>query len=131
MDVKKELQRIHDLKISYKNELDYIKDLRRIYKRSAYTFEDLPITFQAENIIRKIENNHRKALRRITLLLMALEKMEEILEDIEDPVEKRLLFLRYVKCMKWEDVAADMHYSLRGVFEVHKRALESVSERFK
>ena len=41
-------------------------------------------------------------------------------------VERRLLMLRYVKCLEWGDVAKCLGYSLSRTYDFHLQALEKV-----
>lgn len=45
------------------------------------------------------------------------------IDRLEDPVDRELLFLRYVKYMKLEDIADTMHYSFEWIRERHGTAL--------
>lgn len=51
-----------------------------------------------------------------------------VLNQLEDPDHQRLLRLRYIECLKWEDVADQMHYESRNIFYIHGRALVEVEK---
>ena len=36
-----------------------------------------------------------------------------------------VLYARYINCEDWEQIAAEMHYSWKGIFKLHGRALQS------
>ena len=44
---------------------------------------------------------------------------------LPDETQQAVLYARYINCMEWEQVAADMHYSWKGIFKLHGRALQS------
>lgn len=46
------------------------------------------------------------------------------IETLEDEQEKRLLKYRYLRGWRWEDIAEIMGYSIRQVFNIHKKALQ-------
>lgn len=43
-------------------------------------------------------------------------------------VEGDLLYARYIERRQWEEIADALHYSTRGVFAIHGRALRMVEE---
>ena len=45
---------------------------------------------------------------------------------VEDKAYQSILLLRYVRCYQWEQIAEEMNYSLRQVYEHHGRALQEV-----
>ena len=61
-------------------------------------------------------------------------KRSEIIETIgmvQDFVLHRLLWLRYVQGVSFEEVAVDMHYSYRHVTRLHGKALQRVEKIMK
>lgn len=45
------------------------------------------------------------------------------IKQMKSDTEKEVLRLRYIRGMKWEDIAVEMGYGLQGVYKVHGRAL--------
>ena len=60
--------------------------------------------------------------------LDTMNRIYEVLNQIEDPDYQRLLRLRYIKCLKWEDITDQMHYEVRNIFYIHGRALVEVEK---
>lgn len=48
-----------------------------------------------------------------------------MIKMLPDETQQAVLYARYINCMEWEQVAADMHYSWKGIFKLHGRALQS------
>ncbi|MDR1770369.1 MAG: hypothetical protein LBS02_07015 [Hungatella sp.] len=48
------------------------------------------------------------------------------IELLEEEQEKRLLKYRYIRWCRWEDIADKMGYSDRQIFNIHKKALNSL-----
>lgn len=48
------------------------------------------------------------------------------IEELENEQEKRLLKYRYLRGWRWEDIADKMGYSIRQVFNIHKKALKMI-----
>ena len=48
------------------------------------------------------------------------------IRKVKDDNQRELLMYRYIKCMKWEEIAVEMKYSWRNIHKIHSRALDSV-----
>lgn len=46
------------------------------------------------------------------------------IESMDSETEKAVLRYRYIRMLKWEEIAVKMHYGYRNVLKVHGRALE-------
>ena len=47
----------------------------------------------------------------------------QAIEELPDERERQVLTLRYIKCLKWEEIAVDMHVEWAQVHRIHARAL--------
>lgn len=47
----------------------------------------------------------------------------ERLDRMEKQEEREVLRMRYVDCLKWQDIADKLHYTYRNVTRIHGRAL--------
>ena len=56
--------------------------------------------------------------------LEAFRKVRASIEELKDDREKELLTLRYIKGLKWEEIAVKMGYSWRKIHYLHGEALE-------
>lgn len=74
-----------------------------------------------------------KRLRLIEARTEAVAKRQEVFDLIDgiDGIEGDLLFERYIKLRKWEEICILLHYSWQGVHKVHRRALAIVEGRLK
>ena len=66
----------------------------------------------------------RELIRKRFDRIQSFRKVQAAIEEIEDETEKDLLTYRYLKGMKWEEIAVEMGYSWRAVHKIHSRALE-------
>ena len=57
-----------------------------------------------------------------------MNRIYAVLNQLEDPDYQRLLRLRYIKGLQWDDIRDQMHYEIRNVFYIHGRALLAVEE---
>ena len=71
-----------------------------------------------------------KKMRLINARLEAVEIRQEIFDFIDriDGIEGDVLYERYIKLRKWEDICVLLHYSWYGVHNAHRRALMIVDE---
>ena len=56
--------------------------------------------------------------------ISAFQWVRDSIEALEDDREKELLTLRYLRGMKWEEIAVNMGYSWRKIHYLHGEALE-------
>ena len=71
-----------------------------------------------------------KKLRLIEAKLEAIAIRQEIFDTIDrvDGIEGDVLYERYIKLHKWEDICVLLHYSWYGVHNAHRRALKIVED---
>lgn len=48
-----------------------------------------------------------------------------LIEQMENESEKLVLTLRYVRCLRWDEISRQMHYGQTATYELHGRALQS------
>ena len=63
------------------------------------------------------------------LLLALTDRITGLILEIEDPDERYLLLLRYIKLAGWEQIAADLNYSISWIYKLHGRALQSFQKK--
>lgn len=49
--------------------------------------------------------------------------------ELEDGVQSRVLYERYVLNKQWQQIADEMHYSIQRIFQIHGNALTAFSAR--
>ena len=64
------------------------------------------------------------------LAKLELEIQKEI-NLLEDDLQKTVLELRYLNFMKWDDICAELNYSSRQIFNIHKSAILSFMKKQK
>ena len=72
-----------------------------------------------------------KKLRLIQARLDAIEIRQRLFDFVDqiDGDEGEVLYRRYVKLELWREVAAEMDYTERAVFQIHARALHIVEQK--
>lgn len=72
----------------------------------------------------KVDELERELIQARYDRIQSFRKVQAAIEELEDETEKDLLTYRYLKGMKWEEIAVEMGYSWRAVHKIHSHALE-------
>ena len=56
----------------------------------------------------------------------AIIEIRGIINRLDDEVLRKLMELRYIDCMDWEDIANIIEYSIQHTFYLHNKALNKV-----
>lgn len=72
-----------------------------------------------ERILDRIANE-KNEMQKIQL------EIEEKIIDVMDGEQSRILYLRYIQFMKWEDICVEMGYSWRQIHNIHYKALNDL-----
>ena len=78
------------------------------------------------NYISALQDYESKLRTQITEMLMAKEKLKQIIENVPNYEHRQILYKRYICFQKWEQIAVDMNWSIRQVYKLHGRALENI-----
>lgn len=68
------------------------------------------------------EQKYRKARY---LRIKRCQEISDKIERLENEDEKDVLFYRYIKLMKWEDIAVELGFSWQHVHKIHARGLNN------
>ena len=122
-------RKVRRLEAEYHDELIMVDAIR-----SASDNDGMPhgtgISKPTEEKALRIADSH---LRLIEAKAEAIAKRQEVFDLIDgiDGIEGDLLYERYIKLRKWEEICILLHYSWQGVHKVHRRALLIVESRLK
>lgn len=72
-----------------------------------------------EKILEKIDEK-KQEMQKVRL------EIEETIADVQDGTQSRILYLRYIKFMKWEDICVELKYSWKQIHNLHSKALKNV-----
>lgn len=72
----------------------------------------------------RLDEEERKYQKARYLRIKRCQEISDKIERLADEDEKDVLFYRYIKLMKWEDICVEMHYSWKWIHKIHARALE-------
>lgn len=82
-----------------------------------------------EHQIELIDAAERRLDRERGKALKLLEAIEDLIEGLEDYRQKTLIRLRYIDGLSWEQIAQEMHWSERTVYNIHGKALAELRRR--
>jgi hypothetical protein len=122
-------RKVRRLETEYHDELIMVDAIR-----SASDNDGMPhgsgISKPTEEKALRIADKH---LRLIEARTEAIEKRQTVFDLVNgiDGIEGDLLYERYIKLRKWEEICILLHYSWQGVHLVHRRALAIVESRLK
>lgn len=132
MTAKQWLSRYYDARQRIQSYELQIEELETIAEGGAINIKPTP---GAKNRNRSIvEESVAKIADLMTEIDKQKEKQAKVIVEItnainavEDSDQHTILTMRYIGCMKWEDIIASMHYERASVFEKHDKALQSIA----
>lgn len=71
----------------------------------------------------RLDEEERKYRKARYLRIKRCQEISDKIEHLVDEDEKDVLFFRYIKLMKWEDICVEMEFSWKQVHRIHSRAL--------
>ena len=79
------------------------------------------------NYISALQGYESKLRTQITEMLIAKEKLKQIIENVPNYEHRQILYKRYICFQKWEQIAVDMNYSIRRIYQIHGEALNYIT----
>jgi DNA-directed RNA polymerase specialized sigma subunit len=76
--------------------------------------------------VAKIIDLQEEINRKIDKFVNLKRDISELIEQIEDPDQVKILHMRYFEYKPWEQIAIEMKYSYRNVCYIHGKALQAV-----
>lgn len=118
-----------------KSRLDSVRETERLYrlamdKTAAYRHllmygKDIMTAFTDR---RGLDGYEAEADRLFDELMSLRRSAEDIILSAGDAVLREVLTRRYIIGQKWEDIAEVMHYDLRWIYCLHKKALSVLAK---
>ena len=128
---KKELQMIYllDLRISADiKELEKLNSLKYLIRSPSAYSEKVQSSVRNDNdLIEKIVDLESKINRNISELINLREDYKKKICNVDGEYGV-LLNLRYVQCLKWQDIAKIMHRSVEMIYKMHRKALNLIKD---
>lgn len=106
--------------------------ISNIVELSGLSYDKIPTQPNGDSKVAKL------AMRRVELLDKYERKRDELIKaryevvdrilTLRGPYQQEILFKRYVELKRWNRIAREMNLSERMVFNVHREALQKISE---
>ncbi|MBQ6712470.1 MAG: DUF1492 domain-containing protein [Selenomonadales bacterium] len=81
---------------------------------------------RTENTVARIVDLESDIRRDTEKLVRRVEEIRTAIERIDDERCRVVLTKRYLTYMKWENIASEMHYSVKQIFRFHEKALRRI-----
>ena len=81
--------------------------------------------------VERLMDMERRLKKEIARYLELSSKIIDQINQLGDLQCSELLYLRYVDCLRWEEIACRMGIGIRGVYKAHGRALKLFAEKYK
>lgn len=138
---------ITELQQENEKKKEYLKSYRRAIRREQDILEEIQ-RLQMDKMFPSLANdgmpkgNHQSDLSDYAVLLdeqielLKIERLEKVrlyseieskIRQMENEDEQRVLRLRYIKGLKWEEVAVEMKCCWQNTHKIHARALKNFS----
>lgn len=73
----------------------------------------------------RLDEEERKYMKARYLRIKRCQEISDKIERLADEDEKDVLFYRYIKLMKWEDICIKLNHSWQHVHRIHSKALNN------
>ena len=78
-----------------------------------------------EDLIIRILDLEKEITKDIDSLICEKKKAKTVIDKLDGPY-KVIMTMRYLECMKWEEIAYRLDYSIQAVYKIHGQALKRV-----
>lgn len=132
MTVKEYFRQAYFLDQRINSKLEQLESLNAIATRVTSVFSEMPrnpnnSTSTVANAVEKIIDLQSEINTDIDRLVNHKREIVTLIKEIEMPEYQTILEKRYLSFLSWEQIAADMNFSIDNVFKAHKKALSLVA----
>lgn len=105
------------------------KSIAQIYQRLSKLDEE---NVEIDGIDKQFKNILDEVVRSEKILLKALEKRQNALRKIDamEQPYRNVLYLRYICNKRFDEIASQMGYSTKRIYQLHELAVENFAQRF-
>ena len=132
MNAKEYLSQAYRIDQRINSKLEQVMSLRDLLGKANVTLTGMPKSptpnpHSMEDIIVKMVDLESEINDDIDTLVDLKAEIMRCIKRVDNPEYQTLLELRYLCFKRWENISADMGYSLRRIYELHNLALEQIS----
>jgi hypothetical protein len=132
MTAKDFLQQAYRIDQRINSKLEQVSSLRALATKATSTLTDTHVDFtrdvhSMDGVIAKMIDLEAEINADIDCLVDLKREIVTVIKRVQNPEHQTLLELRYLCFKSWDDIAAEMHYSIQNAFKMHGRALAAVA----
>lgn len=132
MEVKNFLMKAYYMDQRIDSKLEQMASLNELARKATSAVSDMPGNpnrniHKTEDIIVKILELQEEIQSDISELLDLKQSIRRCGRQLEEPEEQVILEERYLKMMKWEQIAVILNMSTRKVFRIHDEMLKKIT----
>ena len=129
------LSQARHIDVQINSKLEELYSLKAMAEKVTTTYQSDMVdgsrdVHKREGIICKIIDLQNEINSDIDQLVDLKIAIRQIIESLPDMEGRTVLNLRYVRLLKWQEVADTMGYSLRRVHNFHDRAIAFLEEKY-
>ena len=127
--MKKYLQQAYRINTRINSKIEQIKSLRELAERITAEIERTPKGSGdgMAGAVDSIVDLQKEVCDEVTLLVGVKREIGQIISEVENIDQRTVLELRYLSCLRWEEIAVIMGYSMQRVFQIHKEAINAIN----
>jgi len=136
-NMERSLRELEDMAMSITGHVDYVKvktgtkdadgkdrfELQGMEKVQSSGTQD-----KMADMVALIADQKQDIMDRRTDAFAALNKVDDVINRVNDPVSRLILHMRYIERQKWEEIAVGIHRDYRWTLRLHGRALDEVRD---
>ena len=130
-DAKAYLRKIELLDANINNRICDLQSLKSLVTKITATISPVCVSGTGNHdrlgdSVAKIIELQDEINRKIDKFVNLKREVSDLLEQIEDPDQVKVLHKRYFEYKPWEQIACEMNYSFRNVCYIHGKALQAL-----
>ena len=133
MTAKEYLSQARWLDVQIDSKIEEVKSLHSLASKATQTLSDMPgaksrDSHRMENIIVKILMLENEINSDIDRLVDLKNEIHGVVRGIKNEEYRMIIEKRYLNCQRWDQIAAEMGFSVDNVYKLHGKALKEVEE---
>ena len=125
------LMRAYRVDQRIENKLEQIQLLNDLVAKATVTYSDMPGSpnrnvHKMEDVLVKIIDIKTEINADMLELVDLKKETMDCIKQVDDPELQRILELRYLNYVGWEQIAGDLGYGIDNVFRLHRKALDFI-----
>ena len=127
--MKSYLQQVYRINTRINSKIEQIKSLRELAERITVEIERTPKGNGdgMAGAVDSIVDLQREVCDEVAKLVDVKREIAQVINEVDNIEQRTVLELRYLSCLRWEEIAVIMGYTMQRVFQIHKAAINSIN----